>query len=131
MTADPFDEQPLQVAVSRIGIAGRELGSGAWAAVERLVPGLAESKTLSFQRAHDERVADYRERVAAAVDDGDDWRAERWAALLKSAEETDTSRFTAYGGQFAYGVAVGLVAAGDPRTLRELDRIYNEWRNTS
>lgn len=82
----------IEDAVQRVGLAGRELGGGPGAAVDRILsPG-----------------------------------ARQFCDRLPSS----SSRFPgAIANSIAYGVAVGLVCAEEPATMKVLEEIEEEWRS--
>jgi hypothetical protein len=96
-------------AISRIALAGRELGSGPFAAVDRIVPGMADK---AFEQAK-RRSEKMHERMIA-----------RGHEPIPFNEFEAQQKARAY----AYGVAVGLVIAEDRKAMQVLDDIEQEWR---
>lgn len=93
-------------AQQRIALAGRELGSGPAAAVDRLVPEVAETYFEQSRRS---------------------W--ERHHPSVKEQFPFNEQHVRERGELIAYGVAVGLVMAEEPMTLEILNDINREWRD--
>lgn len=102
----------LKDAQEAVGLAGRELGGGPGAAVDRIVPGLAEEElTRRFEAWKSTKP----ERIKAQF---------RWDAPREKAAKMASDAY-------AYGVAVGLVAAEDEDALAVLKDISKEWSRGS
>jgi hypothetical protein len=100
----------------QILVAGRELGSGAVAAIERILPGWIDEQTDQTYRREMERFERImsRDSTRALVESGKIKRPER---------ETVRSKVSLQ----AMGICIGLVVAGHPETMITLDAINREW----
>lgn len=123
MTADEAEH--------RIAVAGRELGPGRAAAIERLVGDLADREARRSIARQQRSLDEWKERLADALERGDERTATMSQDVISQRGEVDEQQARQLAAIYARGVAVGLVMAEDPQAMATLAEIREHWRRTS